>query len=83
MRKLSSLLKAVAVGTSTFLSVSVLPISNAFAQDNQKPISPTQKPAPQTEQMSSCGCCKKKMDQMMNDSMNKIPGMNHAAPGKK
>ena len=83
MIKLSSLLKAVAVGTITFLSVSVIAISNAFAQDNQKPISQPQKPAPQTEQMSSCGCCKNKMEQKMNDSMNKIPGMNHAAPAKK
>ncbi len=75
MNKLHGI-KVAAAGAISLLSVSTIAVGNAFAQDNQKP-------AAQTEQMSGCGCCKKMMEQKMNDNQNKMPGMNHSAPSGK
>ncbi|MCY7273316.1 MAG: hypothetical protein LH702_06110 [Phormidesmis sp. CAN_BIN44] len=86
MSKLNEL-KTVVVSTIAFLSFSAIATSSAFAQDKPKPATETQpvaqtrKPAPQTKPMSCC--CKKMMEQKMNDSMTKMPGMNHPAPAGK
>lgn len=82
MNKLHGI-KATAVSAIAFLSFSVLSASSAVAQEKQKPVVQPQNPAPQTEQMSSCSCCKKMMEQKMNDSHNKMPGMNPSAPSGK
>lgn len=69
MNKLNGI-KLFTTGAIAFLSISAMAISNASAQENQKP-------TPQTEQMSGCNCCKKMMEKK-NDGMNKMPGMNHS-----
>ncbi|MEX0272025.1 hypothetical protein AB3R30_23140 [Leptolyngbyaceae cyanobacterium UHCC 1019] len=82
MNKLHGI-KVAAAGAIALLSISMVTVDSAFAQDNQKPVAQTQKPAPQTEQMNGCECCKKMMEKKMNDSQNKMPGMNHTAPSGK
>lgn len=82
MNKLNGI-KAATVSVIAFLSLSVLAASSAVAQEKQKPVAQTQKPAPQTEQMSGCECCKKMMEKKMNDSQNKMPGMSHPMPSGK
>ncbi|MBM0742340.1 hypothetical protein JOY44_12040 [Phormidium sp. CLA17] len=72
----------VAAGAIALLSISMVIVDSAFAQDNQKPVAQTQKPAPQTEQMSGC-CCKKMMEKKTGDSQTSMPGMNHSAPAGK
>ncbi len=72
----------IAASAIALLSISTVTVDSAFAQDNQKPVAQTQKPAPQPEQMSDC-CCKKMMERKMNDNQNKMPGMNHPAPSGK
>jgi hypothetical protein len=71
------------VSAIAFLSFSVLSASSAVAQEKQKPVAQTQNPAPQTEPMSGCGCCKKMMEQKTNDSQNKMPAVNHPMPSGK
>lgn len=80
MNKLNGI--KIAAGAIALLSISIVTVDSAFAQDNQKPVAQTQKPAPQTEQMSGC-CCKKMMEKKTNDSQNKMPGMNHSMPSGK
>ncbi|MCY7322287.1 MAG: hypothetical protein LH660_10945 [Phormidesmis sp. CAN_BIN36] len=86
MNKLNGL-KTVVVSTIAFLSISAIATSSAFAQDKQKPatetqpVAQTQKPVPSTAPMSCC--LKKMMEQKMNDSMTKMPGMNHPDPAGK
>ncbi|HEY9655004.1 MAG TPA: hypothetical protein V6C50_05890 [Crinalium sp.] len=82
MNKLHGI-KATTVSAISFLSLSVLAASSAVAQEKQKPAAQTQNPAPQTEPMSGCGCCKKMMEQKPNDTHNKMPGMNHPVPSGK
>jgi hypothetical protein len=71
MNKLHGL-KLAAVGTIAFLSFLVLSASSTVAQEKQKPVAQTQNPTPQSEQMSGCGCCKKMMEQKMNDSQGVV-----------
>ncbi|HEY9883226.1 MAG TPA: hypothetical protein V6C98_06405, partial [Thermosynechococcaceae cyanobacterium] len=66
-------IKVVAAGAIALLSVATIAVDGAFAQDTQKPTAQeNQKPAPQTEPMSCCGCCKKMAAQKPNDNHNKM-----------
>lgn len=75
MNKLNEL-KAIAVGTIAILSLAAIAPGNAFAQSNQQS-------TPKTEQTSGCSCCKKIMEQKMNDGSNSMPGMNHSTSTSK
>ncbi|MBW4578243.1 MAG: hypothetical protein KME42_01545 [Tildeniella nuda ZEHNDER 1965/U140] len=83
MNKLHGI-KVAAAGVIALLSIATIAVGSGLAQENQKPVAPeNQKPAAQTEQMSGCECCKKMMEKKMNDSENKMPGMNPPAPSGK
>ena len=83
MHKLHGI-KVVAAGAIALLSLAMIAVDGAFAQDTQKPAAQeNQKPAAQTEPMGCCGCCKKMEAQKPNENQNKMPGMNHPTPAGK